>query len=234
MQFQEKIKIFYDGTNLEKYCKISYVSGITTNTSFMKQSGFNNYKDFYETNRQHIRNLPISFQIFDEDEEIAYKDAMHISEYGGNTYVKVPVINSKGVLNASLIQHLLASGIKLNITAIYTTEQLLSLHKIIKAYDTPIIVSIFCGRISDTSRDPSVIVKSAIDIFRYFPNVEILWAGCKEVLSIQHAIDVGCHIITVPDSIFDRINRIDQDLTEMSIDTVQSFKKDALTAHIVI
>ena len=234
MQFSDKIKLFYDGTNLSKYCAMPFICGITTNTSFMKQSGDTNYPLFYQANENHIRGMPISFQIFEEDGEVAYKQAVKISQYGPNTYVKVPVINTDGKYNWSLIECLLKDGIKVNITAVYTLEQVSFLKSFITKYSTPIIVSIFCGRISDTGRDPSVIVKETVDMFAESPNIEVLWAGTKEVLSIQHAINCGCQIITIPDSILDRINRAGKDLTELSRETVISFKKDAIDSHIVV
>lgn len=233
MQFQ-KIKIFYDGTNLEKYCNCPFVQGVTTNTSFMKQAGEINYLEFYEKNSSYIRDMPISFQIYQEDEDKAFRDALKIASYGRNTYVKVPVVDTNGCFNSSLMKRMLGANLKVNITSVYTTEQIDDIKEIVKGYKCPIIVSIFSGRISDTARDPVIYVQHAVQTFKDHPNVEILWAGCKEVLSIRHAENSGCHIITVPDAILDRIHRVDKDLRELSVETVKSFKNDGVTANIVI
>jgi len=226
MEILNKIKIFYDGVEINKYGNLPYVQGFTTNTSFMKTGNKLNYTEYINTNKSIINNRSISLQIWEDDDDKAYNDALKITNLGDNIYVKVPIIKSEGSLNNNLIQRLLLANIKINITAIFTIEQIDSLFNIIKDTTIPIIISIFSGRISDTCINPFLIVKYATELYKSNKNIEILWAGCKEVLSIQYAIDTGCQIITIPDSIMDRISRINKDLTEFSKETVIGFYND--------
>ena len=231
------IKIFYDGTNIAKYAKLDYVVGFTTNTSFMRQDNKLNYREFIEENKDVINDRPISLQLFSDNYDEAYIQAQQIASLGNNIFIKVPVVNSVGVYNETLILKLLEDNMHINITAVFTNEQLDVLFNIISKNTTTtsqIIISIFSGRISDTCVNPSSIVSHATSIFSAFPNIEILWAGCKEVLSIQHAVDCKCHIITIPDTIMDRLSRINKDLNEFSLETVRSFKKDAVEGNIRI
>jgi transaldolase len=233
----DNIKIFYDGTNIDKYAKLECVVGFTTNTSFMKADGKLNYREFMDTHRVSINERPISLQLFSDDYDEAYEQAKQISSLGTNVYVKVPVINSSGAYNKQLITNILEDNININVTAIFTITQVDALYEFIKDVTTTnskIVVSIFSGRISDTCVNPASIVSHATSKFSSFTNIEVLWAGCKEVLSIQHAVDCKCHIITIPDSILDRLSRINKDLTEFSLETVRSFKKDAIDGNIQI
>ena len=239
MQFTDDIDIFYDGTNVQKYCKLPFVSGVTTNTAFMKLSGDTNYAAFYAKHEEALKDKPVSFQVFHDDEQRSYEDALAISRIGPDTYVKVPVIKTTGAYNTGLIGRLIAEGIKTNVTAVYTKEQIERVNELVRTCDkntmaTPVILSIFCGRISDTARDPADIVRHATSLFADLPSVHVLWAGCKEVLSIRHAIDTGCHIITVPDAIMDRLGRVGKDLREMSLETVRSFHDDAVAAGVTV
>lgn len=230
----DKIRLFYDGTNIQKYAHLSYVSGFTTNTSFMVAAKELNYDQFYQKHTNIIKERPLSLQLFREDNDDMITDALKISSYGNNVYVKVPIQKSNGESNIDVIQNLLTQNIKVNITAIFTYQQIISLYSILEHNTTPVIVSIFAGRISDTGVDPFEIVQFACQLFKKFSSVQILWAGCKEVLSINHAIRAGCHIITIPDSIMDRMNRIYKDLQEFSLETIQSFKNDAIQSGILI
>jgi transaldolase len=215
----DKIKIFYDGTSIEKYGKLPFVSGFTTNTTFMTQAHVTSYKAFYEQMKPFITGRSISLQLFSDDHETMKQQAKVIHAYGDNVYVKVPVVKSTGESNREIIQWLLEQGYKINITAIYTNEQLVSLFDLVRNRED-VILSVFAGRISDTGRDPRDIVKFASALY---PKAAVLWAGCKEVLSIQHAIDCGCKIITIPDTIMDRMSRIGKDLTELSVETIKVF-----------
>jgi transaldolase len=226
MNILDKIKIFYDGVAVEKYGNLPFVKGFTTNTSFMKTGNKLNYTEFMNVNKDIINNRPISLQIWEDDDEKAYADALAISKLGDNVYVKVPIIKSNGIPNKELIQRLLLENIKINVTAIFTIDQAYYIYDIVKDTTVPIIISIFSGRISDTCVNPIPIVKYVTDLYKSNPNIEILWAGCKETLSIQHALDSGCQIITVPDSIMDRLSRINKDLNEFSKETVISFNND--------
>lgn len=222
MDLLKDIAIFYDGTNIEKYAKLDYVKGFTTNTTFMVQGNQLNYSDFYNRNKELINNRPISLQLYSDDDFEMVQQAQQISNLGENVYVKVPVIKSTGESNEVILEWLLQRNFKVNITAIFTEQQLLDLYPILVNKEG-VIISIFAGRISDTGVNPFEIIKFACKLY---PKAHVLWAGCKEVLSIRHAIHAGCKIITIPDSIMDRLSRINKDLTEFSQETVQSFKKD--------
>lgn len=220
----QNIELYYDGTNIKKYGDIKGILGFTTNTNFMLQAGEMDYPKFYESVKDIIKGRPISFQLCSSNPEQIIEDAYKISSYGPNVYVKIPILQPDGTSNVDIITNLAMNGIKMNVTAIFTISQILELYHKVKEITTPMIISIFAGRISDTCVDPKKIIEFACLLFKSVSNIKILWAGCKEVLSIQHAIDVGCHIITIPDSIMDRLNRVDMDLFEYSKETALMFQ----------
>lgn len=154
-----------------------------------------------------------------------------INSFGDNLYVKIPIINSRGEYNIDVISKILSENIKVNITAVFTINQLIEIKKI--KTDNNFIISIFSGRINDTCRDPVPFISYAVNLFKDDKNIEILWAGCKDILSIKNAIECGCHIITVPDSILDRFERIDKNLEDVSLETVKLFKLDSENLSIV-
>ena len=227
-------KIFYDGCELSKFANYPNVVGFTTNTTIMRQSGKLNYKQFYEENKQLIAGRPISFQIFSDDPATILQQARTIHSLGENIYVKVPVINSEGVSLLHVVKQLLSEGIQVNVTAIFTEQQLLDVSRAILDTKTPAIVSVFGGRISDTGVNPKDIIAFAVEQCKGNENIEVLWAGCKDNLVLQNARDVGCHIVTLPDAIMSRINRIGQPLGNLSQDTVKSFLKDAVEGGLSI
>jgi len=222
----KQIKIFYDGNNINKYVDYPNVVGITTNSTFVAQSGFTSYTKFMETYSEKIRGRPISLQVWSE-ENIA-EQARQLATLG-NVYVKIPVKNTLGEYNIPLINELLNDGVKVNITCVYTEAQLNELEAKLFHTETPVIISVFAGGISDAGLDPLPTVVKAVQMFKDRPNVEILWAGCKDNYSIISADRVGCHIITLPDSIMDRINRTGTDLEKMTVDKVKLFNNDSKT-----
>ena len=224
-----QIKIFYDGNNIDKYVDYPHVVGITTNSTFIAQSTFTSYKKFMEVYSEKIRGRPISLQVWSE--ENMADQARELSTLG-NVYVKIAVKNSAGEYNIPLINTLLQEGIKVNITCVYTDTQLNTLANTLIKTDTPVIVSVFAGGISDAGHDPLPTVTNAVNLFKDQSNVEILWAGCKDNASIINADNVGCHIITLPDSIMDRMNRIGTDLEKMTVDKVKLFNNDARNLRI--
>ena len=226
-----RIKIFYDGVNIQKYH--NKVCGFTTNTTIMKQGGELNYHNFFNKYKTLISDKPISFQIWETDEAKAIQDCYTLNSFGSNIYIKVPVIKEDGTNNLQLICKLIDLGFKINITSVFTASQLLSIYEINDKIKTPCIVSIFCGRISDTGVNPTDIMKFGITLFSKNKNVEILWAGCKDNTSILSAIEIGCHIVTLPDSIIDRIDRIEKDLEIFSKETVCSFNNDGKSLKLI-
>ncbi len=169
--------------------------------------------------------MPISFEVFGDDEETILKEARELYTWSENVYVKVPVINTKGEFNGNIIKTLADEKVKLNITAIFTYKQVKDVLSVLNK-DTPAIISIFAGRIADAGVDPIGIMKEAIKLAWDYPNVEILWASCRELYSIIEANDIGCHIITVPNNILKKINLFGKDLNEYSIETVNDFFND--------
>ena len=222
------IKIYADGADLksmlEEYNK-GIVSGFTTNPSLMKSAGIKNYRDFGKEVVKEIKDMPISFEVFGDDEETILKEARELYTWSENVYVKVPVINTKGEFNGNIIKTLADEKVKLNITAIFTYKQVMDVLSVLNK-DTPAIISIFAGRIADAGVDPIGIMKEAIKLAEDYPKVEILWASCRELYSIIEANDIGCHIITVPNNILKKIDLFGKDLNEYSIETVNDFFND--------
>jgi len=222
-------KIYADGADLnsmlEEYNK-GIVSGFTTNPSLMKAAGIKNYREFGKEILNEIKDMPISFEVFGDDEETILKEARELYTWSENVYVKVPVVNTKGEFNGNIIKTLADEKVKLNITAIFTINQVKDVLSVLNK-DTPAIISIFAGRIADAGADPVGIMKEAVKLAKDYPKAEILWASCRELYSIIEANNIGCHIITVPNSILKKINLFGKDLTEYSVETVKDFFKDA-------
>lgn len=226
-------KLFYDGCDM-KFASYPSIVGFTTNTTIMRQSKQFSYRSFYEQHKQVIGDRPISFQCFSDDTNILEQQARSIHSFGPNVYVKIPVISSKGESLLPTIVSLIREGIKVNITAVFTKEQIDLIVSALEQSNTPCIVSIFCGRISDTGVDPKEIMTYGVQRLSSFSNIELLWAGCKDNLVVQHAEQVGCHIVTLPDAIISRLSRIGQPLDCLSQDTVSSFLKDAIDGNLSI
>ena len=195
-----RIKIFSDGANFKEMInanKNRYIKGLTTNPSLMRKSGIKDYKSFAKLILKSIKKKPISFEVFSDNFEEMEIQAKIINAWGKNVYVKIPITNSKGIYSLNLIKKLSNQGIKLNITAITTVEQLTKLKKYLNK-DVPCVISVFAGRIADTGRDPTNYIKKAVKKFKNFKKAEILWASTREVYNIVQANNLGCHIITVP------------------------------------
>jgi len=224
-----KIKIYADGADLtsmlEEYNK-GIVSGFTTNPSLMKVAGIKSYRDFGKNILKEIKDMPISFEVFGDDEETIIKEARELFTWGENVYVKIPVVNTKGEFNENIIKTLVEEKVKLNITAIFTYKQVKDVMSLLNK-DSEAIISIFAGRIADAGVDPIGIMKEAIELAKDYPKVEILWASCRELYSIIEANNIGCDIITVQNSILKKIDLLGKDLNEYSIETVNDFFRDA-------
>lgn len=224
-----KVKIYADGADLNsmlnEYNK-GIVSGFTTNPSLMKAAGIKDYKEFGKDVLSNIKDMPISFEVFSDDKESITNEAKELYTWGENVYVKIPVVNTKGDFNGDIIKELSREKVKLNITAIFTTKQVKEVLDCLEK-DSTAIISIFAGRIADAGVNPSSIISEAINLAKDYLNVEILWASCRELYNIIEADNLGCHIITVQNSILNKSNLLGKDLTEYSTDTVKDFFKDA-------
>lgn len=229
------IRIFYDGTNIRQFASHEFVRGFTTNTTMMKAAGIERYSDFLTENRYLIDGRPISLQVWGDDDESIYSQAKTIAALDHGVYVKIPVQTTSGQSNVPVIKRLLMEGVSVNVTAIFTRSQIDSVASVLHvSYKTPLILSVFAGRISDTGTDPIDTIAYAVQKVHAWPHAFVLWAGCKDNASILNAARVGCHIITLPDSIMQRIDRIGRSLDDIALATVQSFHEDAITGRITI
>lgn len=227
------VKIFSDGAeknSLLEMTKDPKISGFTTNPSLMKKGGVTDYKAFSKEILTHITDKPISFEVFSDDFKEMERQAMEIASWGKNVYVKIPIMNSEGRSSLPLVQKLSHEGVSLNVTAILTLEQVTGTCQALKGGSRS-IVSVFAGRVADTGRDPLPLMQAALAICQATdPNIELLWASCREVFNIVQANTMGCHIITVPPDIIKKMNLFGTDLTRLSLDTVRTFSKDAQSA----
>ena len=227
-----RIKIFSDGANLEDMVRAyrsGAAQGFTTNPTLMRKAGVSDYESFARKVLGEIPDLPISFEVFsDELEEMACQ-ARTIAAWGSNVYVKIPITTTRGEFTGPIIKTLSEDGIKLNITALLTIDQVRWVSEAL-AHSTRAIVSVFAGRIADTGRDPVPIMREALRILHSRPLAELLWASPREVLNIVQADAMGCHIITVTNDLLNKVPILGTDLTEMSLQTVKMFYNDARAA----
>ena len=227
-----KIKIFADGADLksvENLNKEEFIKGFTTNPSLMKKAGITDYKSFSIDLIKLIGKKPISLEVFTDDIEEMEKQAKEISSWGDNVFVKIPITNTKGETTVGLVKKLLDFGIKCNVTAVFTLKQVKQIYENTNN-KTNLIISIFSGRIADTGRNPIKTIEESIKMCESKENIEILWASTRELYNIVEAEKCNCHIVTVPYEILNKFKNIGKDLDLMSIDTVKSFYKDALSA----
>ena len=221
-------KIFCDIADLsiiKKFNKKKIVKGFTTNPSLMRKAGAKDYK-LYCKKILNLTSKPISFEVFADDEKKMIKQGQEISKWGKNIYVKVPVTNSKGKFMGSVINFLNKKKIKLNITAVYNAKQT---NKILNKIDkkTKVIISIFAGRAADVGKDPIPEFHKSIKLSKKFKNVEILWASVREPYNYTQSKQLGCHIITVPPSIIEKIEKFGKTFDKLTTETVKAFLVDS-------
>ncbi|MCI9124776.1 MAG: transaldolase [Eubacterium sp.] len=225
------IKIYADGADAEGMKEMyagGYVSGFTTNPTLMKKAGVTDYAAFAASIAAEIQDLPLSFEVFSDDFESMEKEARIISSWGKNVYVKIPVTNTKGDSSLDLVRKLSADGMKLNVTALLTLKQV---DEVVKALTAGVgaYVSVFAGRIADTGVDPCNIMRETAAICRTVSGVESLWASTRELFNIFQAQDCGIDIITVTNDILKKLPLVGMDLKQLSLETVQMFRKDAVS-----
>jgi transaldolase len=227
------IKLYADGASLEDMRALHQtgkVSGFTTNPTLMRKAGVTDYKAFAKEAIKEFPRLPISFEVFADNEQDMIAQAIQISNWGPDVYVKIPVTFTNGNYTTNVIRALTQVGIKLNITAILTIYQIFRVREALDPNVTA-VVSIFAGRIADTGRNPEYTMQMAVDIFSGYPKVEVLWASTREVYNITTAENCGCDIITVSPDILTKYHSMKyKDLTELSLDTVKMFYDDAKDA----
>ena len=222
-------KIFCDIANLssiKKFNKKKIVKGFTTNPSLMRKAGAKDYKSYSKQILKTCKYKPVSFEVFADDQETMIEQGKKISKWGKNVYVKVPVINSKNKFSKKVIKELNEKGIKLNITAVYTAKQTEKILKIINK-KTKVIISIFAGRTADAGKDPVPEFIKSIKLSKKFKNVEILWASVREPYNYLQAKQLGCHIITIPPSIIEKIEKFGKSFDQLTQETVIAFLNDS-------
>ncbi len=202
------------------------VDGFTTNPSLMRLAGAKNYKHYSLKILKICKKKPISFEVFADNAYDMLKQAYEINSWGKNVYVKIPVVNSKGVFMGTVIKELSDKGIKLNITAVYTYEQTKKIYKKLNK-KTKSIISIFAGRMADKGKDPLPIFKRSISLTKKSKNIEILWASTREAYNYTQAKQINCNIITMPPKVINQINRFGKSFRSMTLDTVKGFLADS-------
>ncbi len=231
-----KIKIFSDGAEKKEMLDMNgkaFIKGFTTNPSLMRKTGIKNYETFAKDILSTIKEKPISFEVFSDDFDEMERQAMKIASWANNVYVKIPITNTKKQNSAKLIKSLSEKKVKLNVTAIMTLDQVKIAVKMLNK-KIPSIISVFAGRIADTGRDPIPIMKDCLNEMKNNPSSELLWASSREFLNIFQADTIGCHIITVTNDIINKVELINFDLEEYSLNTVKKFYKDASEADFKI
>ncbi len=228
-------KIFCDIADInliKKFSKKKIVKGFTTNPSLIRKAGAKNYEKYCKSILNFTKK-PISFEVFADDNKNIIKQAMKIKNWGKHVYVKIPVTNSKGFFSGSAIKKLNNQNIKLNITAVYTSNQTIQILKKINK-KTKVIISIFAGRMADVGKDPIPEFKRSIKYAKKFKNVEILWASVREPYNYMQAKHIGCHIITTPPSIIEKIEKFGKTFKKLTTDTVKGFLEDSKKSNFKI
>ena len=224
-----RTKIFCDIAELQiikKFNKKRIVKGFTTNPSLMRKAGAKDYKSYCKKILNIIKNKPVSFEVFSDNQLSMIEQGKKITKWGKNVYVKVPVVNSKNQFTGKVIKELNNNKIKLNITAVYTSKQT---EKILKNINkkTNVIISIFAGRSADAGKDPSPEFRNSIKLAKKFKNVEILWASVREPYNYLQAKQLRCHIITIPPSTIEKIENFGKTFDQLTIETVEGFLIDS-------
>jgi transaldolase len=226
------VKIFADGADLTTMLELyrqPYIKGFTTNPTLMRKAGVADYRAFARAVLQAIPDRPISFEVFSDEFVEMERQAREIASWGENVYVKVPVTNTRREPACDLVRRLSRSGVKLNVTAVLTLDQVRACAAAL-AGGAPACVSVFAGRIADTGCDPVPLMATAAAILCSAPNAELIWASPRELLNIFHAEAAGCHIITVSPDILKKLSLVGRDLGDYSLNTVKMFYDDASRA----
>jgi transaldolase len=223
------VKVFADGADLagmlHMYAK-PWIKGFTTNPTLMRKAGISDYAGFAKQVLAAIPDRPISFEVFSDDFCEMERQAIEISQWGPNVYVKIPITNTRGEDSVDLCRRLAGRGLKLNVTALLTLDQVRKAAAALAA-GPPACISVFAGRIADTGVDPVPLMRCAVQTLAPNPNLELIWASPRELLNIIQASEIGCHIITVTNDILGKLELLGKDLDTYSLDTVKMFHRDA-------
>jgi transaldolase len=226
------VKLFADGASLTDFTRLyasGQAAGFTTNPTLMHKAQITDYEGFARTLLARIPDLPISFEVFSDEFDEMKRQARKIASWAANVYVKIPITNTRGDSSLPMVRELAAEGVKVNVTAILTLDQVAGAVDALNA-DVPAIISVFAGRIADTGRDPVPVMRAAVALASLTPKTEVLWASLREVFNIHQARDCGCHIITATPDILKKLELTGKDLGELSRETVAMFHRDAIAA----
>jgi transaldolase len=224
-----KVKLFADGADraemLEMYSS-HCIQGFTTNPTLMRKAGVRDYEAFARDILACIPDRPISLEVFADDFQEMERQARKIASWGHNVFVKIPITNTRGESSIPLVRRLSQDGIRVNVTALMTLQQVFSVCTVVERMASAYI-SVFAGRIADTGRDPLPIMSAAVEMLKCTPGVELIWASPRELLNVSQADSVGCHIITASRDIINKLSLLSRDLSEYSLETVRMFHTDA-------
>jgi transaldolase len=232
MTYETKVKIFADGADKANILRLyadSRIKGFTTNPTLMRKAGISDYEGFAKDILGHIKDRPISFEVFSDDFVEMERQAMKIADWGSNVYVKIPVTNSDAKPSYELIHKLAQRKVQLNVTAIMTMTQVREVSSALENHAAS-NVSVFAGRIADTGVDPLPMMAAAVALCAAYPKQELIWASPRELLNIFQADAIGCHIITVTPDVLKKLSLVGKNLTEYSLETVKMFSSDASAA----
>jgi transaldolase len=230
------VEIFADGADKASILQLAAnprIRGFTTNPTLMRKAGITDYEAFAHDILPGIGGRPISFEVFSDDFDEMYAQARKIATWGKNVYVKIPVTNTDGASAVPLIASLAGDGVQMNITALFTLDQIEAVSDVLKAAP-PSNISVFAGRIADAGTDPLPIMQRALEIMRPRPQQKLIWASPREVFNVVQADMIGCHIITVTPELIAKLCSLGKDLEEFSLDTVKMFRRDAVSAGYVL
>jgi transaldolase len=227
-----RVKIFADGADFDGILKMyanPLIKGFTTNPSLMRKAGVTDYEGYARKVIAAVPDRPISFEVFADDLDGMIKQARVIASWGDNVNVKIPVMNTQREFTGRAIETLSKEGIAVNVTAVFTLEQVRRITERL-APETPAIVSVFAGRIADTGRDPVPHMAECVKILKDKPHSELIWASPRELINIFQADAIGCQIITVTNDVIAKLALVDKDLDAYSLETVDMFYRDATGA----
>jgi transaldolase len=224
-----RVKIFADGADLAGISALAadpMVKGFTTNPTLMRAANVADYEAFAHAVLEVVPDLPISFEVFSDEFDEMERQAVKIANWADNVYVKIPITNTRGESSLDLVAALAGQGVKVNVTAIMTVDQVRATRERL-AGGPPSYVSLFAGRVADTGRDPIPAMRESVALLADHPEIELIWASPREVLNIFQADDIGCHVITVTHDLLKKLANVGRDLDDFSLDTVRMFHRDA-------
>jgi len=231
-----RVKVFADGADRASILELAdnpWIRGFTTNPTLLRKAGVTDYAAFAKSLTSAIPDRPFSFEVLSDDFAEMEEQAIEIASWGENVYVKIPVTNTRGRSSAPLVKRLAEQGVRQNVTALMTLDQVDAVVPSLRGGPASCI-SIFAGRVADTGVDPLPILCGALDRIRAYPEIELIWASPRELFNVVQADAIGCHIITVTHDILKKLSLLGRDLTEYSLDTVKMFVNDARAANFVL